>query len=169
MSWFRPEIIVIQENDKEEVRLLKHIVNELRAIRHELRPHPPLTRHVAVLFSGAEMANSVVLLVGQTSQATLAEFLADGTSPSGGVPSNVSFVFSDPSATVVLNADGISATVVGVAASAGAIDGTALFTVTDTDGAVSTWKQGFTIEVDPVAPPPAQLTQSVAVNFSTPA
>ena len=116
------------------------------------------------------MANSLVLSVGQTSQASIQPLLADNM-PSGGVLSNVAYSFSDPSATVVLNSDGVTATVTGVAASAGAVTGTATCTVTDTDGVVSQWSQAFTITtnaVTPPPPPPTQLTQSVAVNFSTP-
>ena len=112
--------------------------------------------------------NSLVLTVGQTSTASIVPLLADGVTPSGGVLSKVSYNFSDPSATVVLNSDGLTALATGVAASTGAITGSASCTVTDTDGAVSVWNQSFTITVNaPV--PPAQLTQSVAVQFSTPA
>lgn len=114
------------------------------------------------------MNNALVLTVGQTSIASLLEFLSDGVTPSGGVPSNVVFAFSDPSATVVLNADGVTATVTGVSASVGPVTGTVSFTVTDTDGAVSQWNQSYTITTNAVVPP-AQLTQSVAVAFSTPA
>jgi len=116
------------------------------------------------------MANNVLVFnVGQTSQASIVPLLADGVTPSGGALSNVAYNFSDPSATVVLNSDGVTATCTGVAASAGAVGGTATCTVTDTDGAVSTWSQGFTITTNaPPPPPPSQLTQSVAVQFSAP-
>jgi hypothetical protein len=116
--------------------------------------------------------NALTLNVGQTSQASIQPLLADGITPSGGVVSNVSYTFSDPSATVVLNPDGLTATVTGVAASAGAVSGSASCTVTDTDGVVSQWTQTFTITTQaaapPPPPPPARLTQSVAVEFSTP-
>ena len=111
--------------------------------------------------------NALTLNVGQTSQASIQPLLADGVTPSGGVLSAVSYTFSDPSATVVLNSDGLTATVTGVAASTGAITGTASCTVTDSDGVVSTWTQAFTITTLAVVPP-APLTQSVAVQFSTP-
>ena len=114
------------------------------------------------------MSNSLVLNVGQTSQASIVPLLADGVTPSGGVLSNVSYSFSDPSATVALNTDNLTATVTGVAPSTGPITGTAACTVTDTDDVVSTWTQPFTIQTNAVAPPPSQLTQSVAVEFSTP-
>ena len=99
--------------------------------------------------------NALVLNVGQTSQASIAPFLADGVTPSGGTVSGVSFSFSDPSATVVLNADGVTATCTGVAASSGPVSGTASCTVTDTDGAVSQWNQPFTITTNAVVPPGA--------------
>ena len=128
----------------------------------------PKTASITVKFSGATMANSVVLNVGQTSQASITPLLADGVTPSGGALSNVIYSFTDPSATVVLNSDGVTATVTGVAAStAGAVTGTAQATVTDTDGAVATFSQGFTVLVNAVVPP-SQLTQSIAVNFTTP-
>jgi hypothetical protein len=128
----------------------------------------PKTASITVKFSGATMANSVVLNVGQTSQASITPLLADGVTPSGGALSNVIYSFTDPSATVVLNSDGVTATVTGVAAStAGAVTGTAQATVTDTDGAVATFSQGFTVLVN-AAVPPSQLTQSIAVNFTTP-
>ena len=111
--------------------------------------------------------NALVFNVGQTSQASIQPLLADGVTASGGTVSGVSYTFSDPSATVVLNADGLTATATGVAASVGAISGSAACTVTDTDSVVSTWSQVFTITTNAVVPP-AQLTQSVAVQFSTP-
>ena len=117
------------------------------------------------------MNNALVLNVGQTSQASIQPLLADGVNPSGGTLSNVAYSFSDPSATVDLNPDGLTATVNGVAASSGPVTGTATCTVTDTDGVVSQWSQSFTITTNAVAPPPpppSQLTQSVAVQFSTP-
>lgn len=114
--------------------------------------------------------NSLVLNVGQTSQASIVPLLADGTTNSQGVVSNAAFSLNDPSATAVLNADGLTATITGVAASAGAVSGSASCTVTDTDGVVSTWTQAFTVQTNAVAPPPPpqQLTQSIAVNFSAP-
>jgi len=115
------------------------------------------------------MANNVLVFnVGQVSQASILPLLADGVTPSDGVLSGVAYNFSDPSATVVLNADGLTATCTGVAASSGPITGTATCTVTDTDGAVSPWNQSFTIQTNAVVPP-QQLTQSVAVQFTTPA
>lgn len=113
------------------------------------------------------MANNVLVLnVGQTSQASIVPLLADGITPSGGVLSNVAYSFSDPSATVVLNPDGLTATCTGVAASTGPVTGSATCTVTDTDGVVSQWTQSFTIQTNAVA---AQLTQSIAVQFTAPA
>ena len=110
--------------------------------------------------------NVLVFNVGQQSQAAIVALLADGVTPSGGVLSGVAYNFSDPSATVVLNADGLTATCTGVAPSTGPVSGSARCTVTDTDGVVSQWTQAFTIQTNAVE---QQLTQSVAVQFSTPA
>ena len=152
---------------------LAEIRRELREILHLLKPKP-LTAAIAVRFTGDFIMgnNSLVFNVGQTSQASIAPLLADGVTASGGTISNVAYTFSDPSATVVLNGDALTATCTGVAASTGPVAGTATCTVTDTDGVVSTWSQAFTITtnaVTPPPPPPAQLTQSIAVEFSTPA
>lgn len=113
------------------------------------------------------MANNVLVFnVGQTSQASIVPLLADGVTPSGGTLSNVAYNFSDPSATVVLNPDGLTATCTGVAPSQSPVQGMATCTVTDTDGVVSQWQQAFSIQTN--GAPPAQLTQSVAVQFSDP-
>lgn len=156
-----------EENSREIARVL-HIV---RKIERELHPQP-LTASIAVKFKGElPMPNNTLTLnVGQTSQASIVPLLADGITPSGGTLSAVSYTFSDASATVVLNADGLTATVTGVADSAGvAVSGSATATVTDTDQAVFTFTQAFTVTTIAVTPPPpAQLTQSIAVTFSTP-
>lgn len=115
--------------------------------------------------------NVLVLNVGQKSTASPVTYLADGKTPSGATYSAATWTFTDPSATVVLNPDGVTALVTGVAASTGAVSGSVAFTATDTDGAVSTWEQAFTITTNASSapPPPAQLSQSSAVQFSTPA
>jgi hypothetical protein len=155
----------------ELIHLNQRILHELEAIRRELQ-HQPLTAAIAVEFSGENQtmsANALVFNVGQTSQASIVPLLADGVTPSGGVLSDVAYSFSDPSATVALNSDGLTATCTGVAASTDPVSGSASCTVTDTDGVVSTWTQAFTIQTNAVAPPPpSQLTQSVVVEFSTP-
>jgi hypothetical protein len=158
------------EFDHRTHALLERILKVVERIDQRLAPKQ-LTRSVAVRFTGdfGMSLNALTLNVGQTSQASVVEFLADGVTASGGVPSKVAYAFSDPSATVVLNADGLTATVTGVAAStAGAVTGTMTCTITDTDGVVSNWSQPFTILVGVTPPPPAQLTQSVAVSFTTP-
>ena len=113
--------------------------------------------------------NVLVFNVGQTSIDTITPFLADGTTPSGGVLSNVAVSFSDPSATAVVQADN-TVLFTGVADSAGvAVSGSTSCSVTDTDGVVSTWTTAFTVQTIGVTPPPPeQLTQSVANVFSTP-
>src|ERR1017187_3316930 len=151
-----------------------HMLREILEGVHELlrRSKPKqLTASIAVRFTGATMSqpnNTLVFSVGDTSTAAFMPFLADGVTPSGGTLSNVSYTFNDPSATVVLNADGFTATVTGVAASTGPVSGSASCTVTDTDGVVSTWTQAFTITTNGGVLP-MQLTQSVAVQFSDPA
>ena len=155
---------------------LREILHELRRIEHDLHPQPPpppppttLTRSIAVMFSGdSPMPNNALTLnVGQTSQASIQPLLIDGLTPSGGTLSDVSYSFADPSATAVLNADNLTATITGVAPSTGAVSGVAAATVTDTDGVVSQWSQAFTITTLGIVPP-QQITQSVAVQFSTP-
>jgi hypothetical protein len=149
---------------------IEHGVEKIERMVHRLLhpTHNPLTAAIAVQFTGDSVMDSVTLTVGQTSQASIVPLLADGVTPSGGVVSTVSYTFSDPSATVVINADGLTATVTGVAASTGPISGSAACTVADTDGVVSTWTQAFTVTTEAAAPPPAQLTQSISVQFSTP-
>jgi hypothetical protein len=152
------------EDNAREISKVLHFVRE---ILRELKPKP-LTAAIAVRFTGDNsMDNALVLNVGQTSTANIMPLLADGVTSSNGVVSAVTYTFNDPSATVVINADGLTATVTGVAASTGSVSGSAACTVTDTDGVVSTWTQAFTIQTNG-AVPPAQLTQSVAVQFSTP-
>ena len=161
-----------KEHDHHLQKQIDELRREIREIWRFLKHPKPLTAAVAVRFTGDFFmtTNSVVLLVGQTSQASIVPMLADGVSPSNGALSNVAYNFDDPSATVVLNPDNLTATVSGVAPSAsGAVTGTATCTVTDTDGAVSSWNQAFTVLVNPTPPPPSQLTQSIAVQFTTPA
>ena len=112
--------------------------------------------------------NILVLNVGQTSIDTLTPRLADGVTPSGGVVSNVAVAFSDPSATAVLQPDN-TILFTSVVASTSPVAGSVSLTITDTDGAVSQWTVPFTVQTNAVAPPPEQLTQSVANVFSTPA
>jgi hypothetical protein len=154
---------------EEEQEMLIHAV---RKIEKELRHHHPhiLSRFSAVLFLGESMADNILVLnVGQTSTASPITYLADGVTPSGATYSAATYTFSDPSATVVLNPDGVTALVTGVAASAGAISGSVTFTATDTDGAVSQWTNPFTITVSQIIPPPpTQLSQFSGLQFSVP-
>lgn len=163
---------ITQHHIERRLEHIEHMIGRLEWMVEKIIQRlnqKPLTAAIAVLFTGESiMANSLVLNVGQTSTASIQPLLADGVTASGGVVSAVTYTFSDPSATVVLNPDGLTALVTGVAASTGAISGSAACTVTDTDGVVSTWTQAFIIQTNAVVPP-AQLTQSVAVNFTTPA
>ncbi len=150
------------------------ITGHVEADFHICVPWPkpqPLTAAIAVKFTGGTVPqpnNILVLNVGQTSQASIMPLLADGTTPSQGAVSNVQYNFADPSAAMILNADGVTATVTGVKDSGGnPVSGNAQCTVTDTNGAVSQWTQGFTIQTN-AGVLPDQITQSVAVQFSDP-
>lgn len=158
-----------QEVLRRNERVLERIAELLEEILYYVKPHR-LTHSVANIFSGDSIManNELVFNVGQTAIDTPTGFLADGVTPSGGVVSNLAVTFSDPSATAVINADGVTITFTGVAASNGPVSGSTSFTITDTDGVVSQWNQPFTVTTNAVAPPPAQLTQSVANVFSTP-
>lgn len=153
-----------------EDREIREILDLEREILRELHPKR-LTQRISIRFTGeTTMANNAVTLnVGQTSTASIQPLLADGVTPSGGTLSNVSYAFVQPTtaATVELNSDGVTALVTGVSNSSGTILGTATATVTDTDGAVTTFSQSFTVTVN--APTPQQLTQSIAVQFTAPA
>lgn len=157
-----------------QILLIVIVIAELSSILYLLdRLVSPkrLSHSAAVKFTGANMPqiDNLVLNVGQTSTLSPITFLADGITPSGATYSNTAVTFSDASGIVVLNADGVTALVTGVAASTGPVSGTGSFTATDTDGAVSQWTQGFTVTVNAVTPPPPeQLSQSAAVSFSDP-
>jgi hypothetical protein len=144
----------------------------LETISHE-RCAKPITAAIAVHFSGDSIManNALIFTVGQTSQASIIPLLADEATNSGGVLSNVVYSFSDPSATLSLNSDGVTATATAVAASVGPVTGQASATVTDTNGVVTTYTDSFTITTLAVVvtPPPVEpLTQSIAVVFSAP-
>ena len=158
-------LIAIANTLKQILAVERQQLTELTTIRRLLSE--PLTNSVEVQFTGVKMANNeLVFNVGQTSQASIVPMLADGVTPSNGVVSNVVWNFNDPSATVIPNADGVTATCTGVAASNGPITGNVSCTVTDTDSVVSQWSQTFTITTNQVQQ--QQLTQSVVVQFSDP-
>lgn len=142
----------------------------LQQLLEDLAPEPTLTNSVVNVFTGESIPmadNALVYNVGQSSIDTLTPFLADGTTPSGGVVSNVSVAFSDPSSSAVVQPDN-TILFTGLADSAGvAVPGTTSLTITDSDGVVSTWTVPFTVMTVGVVPP-AQLTQSVVNSFSTP-
>lgn len=155
--------------DHELIHGLERLDRKLNQIEREIdQKHQHITDSVANVFTGEfKMAdNALVFNVGQTSIDTLTPRLADGSTPSGGVISNVVVTFSDPSATFVLNPDN-TVTYTAVAASSGPISGSTALTITDTDGIVSTWNIPFTVQTNGVIPP-AQLTQSVSNVFSVP-
>jgi hypothetical protein len=160
----RKRLDEILEVEKEQLRVLENI-------EKELHPRPSqFTHSISIRFTGSKTMNTLVLNVGQESTATITPLEADGvTVTPGAVVSQQIYTLSDPSLTIVTNADG-SATITGVAASAGAVSGTAQATVTDADGAVATFSEGFTVTVNGVTPPPPPtgLTTSIGVTFSTP-
>ena len=164
--------IEVFDSDPREIKLLAQIWAELRAIRRELSREPKLSQSSALQFSGDNMANNTLTLaVGQTSTASPVTFLSDGVTVSGATYSKAVYTFSDPSSTVVLNPDGVTALVTALAATTTPAQGSVTFTATDTDGAVSTWTNAFDITVTPAVvtpPPPTQLSQSSAVQFSDP-
>ena len=158
------------EVSREQLAVQRNIYHDVHKILVLIQPKQ-LTAAIAVRFTGAtamQPNNTLVFNVGQTSTASLMPLLVDGLTSSGGTVSNVTYNFNDPSATVVINSDGLTAAVTGVADSGGsAVSGTATCTVTDTDGVVSQWTQSFTIQTNGgTPPPPQQLTQSVAVQFT---
>lgn len=166
------EVSHVDQVERDILRVEEEQLQVLRKIEHNTRPRPQrLSTFSIIRFTGDVMAdNNLVLNVGQTALASPATLLADGVTDSGATYSAATYTFSDPSATVVLNPDGITALVTGVAPSTGPVSGSVAFTATDTDGAVSTWNQTFTISTNEVVPPPpAQLSQSAVVHFSTPA
>jgi hypothetical protein len=157
---------------QDEIKELLCLERENRHLIRRVLKHlglPTLSASAAVQFTGDNMPNNALALnVGQTSTASPITFLADGVTPSGATYSAATYTFSDPSATVVLNPDGVTALVTGVAASTAPVSGSVSFTATDTDGAVSQWTVPFTVQTS-AAVPPSQLSQSAAVQFSTPA
>lgn len=155
--------------EQEIIDLLEQILHAAKRIEREIaRERQRITASIVNVFSGENVMpnNALVFNVGQTSTDTVTPLLADGVTPSGGVVSNLTVTFNDPSATAVVNgANTILFT--GIAPSTGAVSGSVSCTVTDTDGAVSIWTQAFTVQTNAIVPP-AQLTQSIANVFSTP-
>lgn len=132
------------------------------------RHHHRHTTRISIQF-GENAMNAVKLTVGQKTTGTIVPLEADGVTPTpGAVVSAQSYTISDPSLEAVTNADG-TLTITGIAASTGAVSGTADAIVTDADGAVKQFSQTFTVTVDAVVVPPVGLTTSIGVEFSTPA
>ena len=163
----------IEERDGLILRLVEKILHRLE-YQHPCPPCPPpptLTHSITNQFSGDNTAmanNALVFAVGQTSTDTVTPLLADGITSSGGVVSNLTITFSDPSASVTVNGPATALFTALAPSTAGPVVGTTQCTVTDTDGAISQWTQTFTVLVNAVVPP-SQLTQSIANVFSTPA
>jgi len=151
------------------IRLLEEILHELRSIRRELAPKH-FTQSIAIVFSGDFIMNTLTLNVGQSSIGTITPLAADGVTPSGGTVSAASFSLPvDPSITAVDNSDG-TITITGIAVSVATVSGIASCTISDPDGAVSTFSQSFTVTVVGVTPPPpSATTASIGISFTTPA
>lgn len=159
---------IFEQNDiiKEQNRLLFELIKEF--IKHCCPKNR--TTQVGIQFTGVPKMplNALSMQVGQQSTATIIPLLPDGKTPSQGSVSAVTYNFSDPSATFTLNADGVSASVVGVSETVKApASGSVSCTVTDPDGTVNSFTQDFVVTVVPV-PPPVPITASIAVEFSTP-
>lgn len=110
--------------------------------------------------------NAVILNVGQSTTATIVPLEADGvTITPGAVVSSATISVTDPSVTVVDNADG-SVTITGIAA--GTASGAASAEVTDEDGTVTELTATFSVTVNAVTPPPPPTgrTTSIGVSFS---
>jgi hypothetical protein len=150
-------------------REILHVEEEILRQLHKLNPHHQRTASISLQFSGDLIMNSLTLAVGQSSIGTIIPLLADGVTPSGGAVSNASFFIPpNPSFSAVDNADS-TVTIVGLAVSAATVTGTASTTITDQDGAVSTFSQSFTIVVTAgTTPPPTATTASIGISFSTP-
>lgn len=149
-------------------REFEHVNRRLNQIEREINQPKPITASVVDVFSGESIAMAdLIFNVGQTSTDTVTPFLADGLTPSGGVVSNLTVAFSDPSATAVVNGTNTAMFTAVAPSTNGPVTGTRSCTITDTDGAVSQWTATFTVLVNAVIPP-SQLTQSVADVFSVP-
>lgn len=143
----------------------------LQQLLEDLAPEPPLTASAPVIIPGESMANNTYQMnVGQSQAGVITPLLADGVTPSGGTVSGTVVTFNDPSASFVLAADNVTITFTGLAANTAPVSGSVDFTVVDSDGVTSTWTDAITVEVDAVAPPPQQLTQSapIVVGVATP-
>jgi hypothetical protein len=160
----------IEDHSEEILSAAQSSEATLQIIADSLAPET-LTASAPIVISGVNMANNTfVMNVGQSQPGVITPFLADGVTSSGGVVSATTVTFTDPSATFVLAPDNVTLTFTGVAANAAPVSGSVAFTVTDTDGVVSTWTDPITVSVSAVAPPPQQLTQSapIVVGLATP-
>jgi hypothetical protein len=165
-------LCAIEDGNKQAHKDANRIIDELdeifsilQQIADNTAPAPTLTASVANVFTGAsKMADNVLVMnIGDVYTDTITPRQADGVTASGGVLSAVVITYTDLSATFVLNADN-TVTFTAVSTTAAPVSGSTACTVTDTDGAVSTWTIPFTVNAAVV--PPTQLTQSVANVFT---
>ena len=133
MNWFHhdPEIeIIILDDDREEVKLLKHVIRELREISRKLTPHNRTT--TAQVSLGGLMATAPgTQAVGSTLQAVFQPLEADGVTITPGATLSTPPVWSsDNEAVATVDANGL---VTGVSAGSANITGTG-GVFTDSDG-----------------------------------
>ena len=132
MNWFHhdPEIeIIILDDDREEVKLLKHVIRELREIRRRLEPHNRTT--TAQVSLGGLMSAPGTQAVGSTLQAVFQPLEADGVTITPGATLSTPPVWSsDNEAVATVDANGL---VTGVSAGSANITGTG-GVFTDSDG-----------------------------------
>ncbi len=101
----RPEII-IEEGDRQEVKLLKHILNELRAIRFEDAPRTLVT--IQLLSKGTPMPSPgpiTLTAAGQTDQTVIVGLDQFGQPFTGAIPPAT--YIDDDSAAATVDANGL--------------------------------------------------------------
>lgn len=149
-------------NDHKSIELLEQILHTLRRIEHDLnRSH---TQFIAIKFGDNMAATPVTEAIGQSTIATTVPLEADGlTVTPGAVVSAQVYTISDPTiASQTANADG-TATYKALAAGTAIV--TVAATVTDPDGAVSSFTATNTITVTAAT----GRSTGLQINFSTPA
>ena len=149
-------------HEREEIRLLREILFELKEINHKLtKLLPRETKDIAIVFGGTMTAVAGTVAVGSTVVGSIVPLESDGvTVTPGAVVSAQGYAVDNPAlASFVVNADG-TATFTGL--SAGTANVTATATVTDTSGT----SNSFTTTNTLVVTAPAGVTASIQLNFA---